>query len=485
MRASLLAAALLGLAGVSVASSLDPRVLRPVEARVIAISEASGPPEQSCDEARALSAKLDKPLVKPTPAPKVSVATSSSSEPDYSQMKKVMVGGTAKAPAELPGHDPELLPLQPLEGKALDVAAAGDVLRAALAGEPVRITFFGASHVGGDFFTGHVRRVLQGRYGDRGHGFLLPAALYEGWRGHDVNLCRSDLWFGDYAGKRDGRGDGLLGLAGMSVSSSDPAQFGWVETTKSNNQGRAVSRYDIFTLGQPGGGTLRASVDGVERELPTAAGAHELQRWRLSVPDGPHRLVVSPKGDGEVRIFGVSAEREVPGVIVDSMGVKGKTAKTWLSWDRKMAAEGLLALDPDLVVLAYGTNEAADTGYTMDEYRQDLRQVLFELRRVLPDRACVLVGPSDRAVKVNSSTYAVWDRTDDVAQVQRELAPEYGCTFWDMQQASGGEGSMIAWRLHQPALAAADLIHFSQKGYEKLADRFIAALDVAATGGGF
>lgn len=478
-------AALLGLTGGALASSLEPRALKPVEARVIALPEALGPPEQSCDEARAVSKKTDLPLERPAQVSKPSTPSAPAAEPETAQMKRIMVGGSAKLPADLPGQDPDALPLQPLEGRPMDVAAAGDVLRAAMAGVPVRVSFFGASHVAGDFFTGHVRRVLQTRYGDRGHGFLLPAALYEGWRGHDVNLCRSDLWFGDWTGKRDGRGDGLLGFAGMSVSSADPAQFGWVETTKTNPHGRSVSRYDIFTLGQPGGGTLRVRVDGVERELPTAAGRNELQRWRLAVSDGPHRLEVAPKGDGEVRIFGVSAERDAPGVIVDAMGVKGKTAKTWLSWDRDMAAQGLLTLDPDLVVLAYGTNEAADTGYTMDEYRQDLRQVLFELRRVLPDRPCVLIGPSDRAVKVNSTTYAVWDRSDDVASVQRELAPQYGCTFWDLQQASGGEGSMIAWRLHDPPLAAADLIHFSQKGYEKLADRFIAALDEAATGGGF
>ncbi len=67
-----------------------------------------------------------------------------------------------------------------------------------------------------------------------------------------------------------------------------------------------------------------------------------------------------------------------------------------------------------------------------------------------------------------------------IAEVQREVAPEFGCVFWDWQQATGGEGSMIAWRFTQPPLAAKDLIHFSGAGYIHSAEKFIAALDDAA-----
>ncbi|NOY26150.1 MAG: hypothetical protein GXP62_09790, partial [Oligoflexia bacterium] len=380
----------------------------------------------------------------------------------------------------LPGQDPAAIPLQPLEGQPQDLARVGDVLRKAAAGGRVRITVFGASHTSGDFWTGHLRRILQARYGDIGHGFILPAALYKGYRGQDLNLCRTDGWRADWVGHRGGRNDGLYGF-GPSVSSGDPADFGWLQTTVDNEQGRAVSQYQVFTLGEPAAGTLLAQVDGAPvEELVNGSSEVKILRHRIEVADGPHRLVLRPKGDGEVRIFGVSAEREGPGVLVDAIGIRGRTARTWLQWDEDLSTRAIASLAPDMIVLAYGTNEANDLALSPDLYRDELRAVLGIVRHASPDAACVLVGPSDRGKKVSRDTYVVWDRTQPIAQVQRQVAPEFGCVFWDWQQATGGPGSQIAWSLMNPRLAARDQIHFSAAGYEWSAERFLMAMEQAA-----
>ena len=73
--------------------------------------------------------------------------------------------------------------------------------------------------------------------------------------------------------------------------------------------------------------------------------------------------------------------------------------------------------------------------------------------------------------------YRVWDRTALVAEVQRQVAPEFRCVFgaW---QATGGEGSMVAWHSSRPSLGKEDLIHFPPKACA-LRRVFIAALDDA------
>ena len=261
------------------------------------------------------------------------------------------------------------------------------------------------------------------------------------------------------------------------MSSSDPADFGWLETTHTNINGRHVSYYDIFTLAQPDGGTLLVTVDEVPpRAIFTESDQLEFAWHRVEVPWGAHRLTVQPLGDGEVRIFGVSSEAEGPGVLVDSMGIRGRTARTWLFWNPEMAMQGLRALAPDMVVLAYGTNEAADTNYRMGQYREDLRQVLAMMRRGSPHAACILVGPTDRGFWVGRNTIDIFERTAMVAQVQREVAPEYDCVFWDWQLAMGGEGSIAAWQLTEPRLSSRDLIHLTQAGYELSADQFMDAI---------
>ncbi|MFH1469018.1 MAG: GDSL-type esterase/lipase family protein [Pseudomonadota bacterium] len=446
----------------------------PVEPLIVAVPEAAGPPALGCDEALG---RVPKPAPHP---PSTSGAPSGPPHvaPDPAAMPQVTVDGTPAEVASLPGADVEALPPQPLEGAPEVLAAIGAVLARAEAGQRVRLSFYGASHTAGEFWTGHLRRLLQTRYGDVGHGFVLPAALYKGDRAQDVNLCRTEGWQPDWAGRREGHGDGLLGPGGMSVSSSDPADFGWLETTRSNPQGRAVAFFDVYALAQPGGGTLLLTVDAAApREVSTAAEAPDLLRFRVEVPDGPHRLTLAPAGDGEVRLFGVSMERPGPGVLVDAMGVRGKEARTWLAWDEGMAARGLASLDPDLVVLAYGTNEANDARYELDAYRADLRAVLARLHAAVPGAACLLVGPSDRFMDLKHDRYAIWDRTAGFAQVQREVALASGCAFWDWQQASGGPGSMLAWRLHEPALGSKDGIHFTRAGYELSAERLLEAMD--------
>jgi lysophospholipase L1-like esterase len=173
-------------------------------------------------------------------------------------------------------------------------------------------------------------------------------------------------------------------------------------------------------------------------------------------------------------------ERAGGGALVDAMGIRGRQAKTWLEWDPDLAGAGWEALDPDVIVLAYGTNEAADQRYTMAAYERDLRSVLTRLRAAVPASVpCVLVGPSDRGyrLKKNENRFAIWDRTLPVAEVQRAVAPDFGCAFWDWQQATGGPGSMVAWRFLEPQLAAGDLIHHTAAGYRWVGDAFVASLD--------
>ena len=133
-------------------------------------------------------------------------------------------------------------------------------------------------------------------------------------------------------------------------------------------------------------------------------------------------------------------------------------------------------LFPDIVVLAYGTNEANATGYDMESYATDLRKVLGKLREASPNSGAFWWVP-DRAKKV-SKGYRVWDRTPSSQKSSGRL-PRVSMRLRDWQQATGGEGSMVAWNNSRPQLGKDDLIHFTAKGYVHSAELFVAALDDA------
>jgi lysophospholipase L1-like esterase len=194
----------------------------------------------------------------------------------------------------------------------------------------------------------------------------------------------------------------------------------------------------------------------------------------LEVEAGPHRLTVSPRGDGPVRLVGVNLEKEGDGVVVDAMGVNGRTASSWLRWDEQQFREWVSRRPYDLVVLAYGTNEANDPSFSAEGYRKTLEQVLTRMRDLFPREACLLVAPADRAVHLSAQRYAVWETNGTTGAIQRELGPRFGCATWDQRGAMGGEGSSLAW--WKAGLMGSDLIHLTATGYEELAKRLAGEL---------
>jgi lysophospholipase L1-like esterase len=129
----------------------------------------------------------------------------------------------------------------------------------------------------------------------------------------------------------------------------------------------------------------------------------------------------------------------------------------------------------DLVVLAYGTNEAGDVDVPMEAYDRDLRSVLARVRETVPNASCLLVGPSDRPER-REDAISHRPRTDAIVESQRRIAAEMGCGFFDVVSFMGGPLSMVRWVGHQPPLGTPDHVHFTREGYERMGRMLLDAL---------
>lgn len=68
----------------------------------------------------------------------------------------------------------------------------------------------------------------------------------------------------------------------------------------------------------------------------------------------------------------------------------------------------------------------------------------------------------------------------EIVRVQREVADELGCAYFNAYEDMGGEGAMMDWVCkEQPPLGSNDLIHLTQRGYTRVADRLYESLAVA------
>ena len=122
--------------------------------------------------------------------------------------------------------------------------------------------------------------------------------------------------------------------------------------------------------------------------------------------------------------------------------------------------------NPGVIVLAYGTNEATDSSWSVDGYRQMFGGLLERLRRAAPTASILVIGPADRW-RYSQRKWQVVPGIDNIVEAQQAACREHACTFWDTRARRGGAGSMRDWVY--AGLAQWDYVHFTVAGYRRLA----------------
>lgn len=386
-------------------------------------------------------------------------------------------------PLEDLGVPPEPLPIDPVEA-ASGLGHGGDFLtdasgtslahfRAALAraerGEgQARIAVFGASHEAGDLYVGVIRDGLQTRFGDAGHGFAVAAWPSE----HDrywqwgVQVAPGAGWKPIRLGKDRTRPD-YYGIAGVIFDSEGRGAQAEVATSD-YGVGQTASVIEVHFLRRPGGGDFEIRIDDELVQTVSTAGRTRSEFVRFEVADAPHRVQLRALPGRAVRLYGVVLEREVPGVIVDNLALGGTRVRHHLKALEPVYSAQLLHRRPDLIVLGYGGNEGNDFGIPIDVYGTELHRVVAKLRRISPGADCLLVGPLDKPLHRPDGSFAHRHRTTSIARVQRDVAQQYGCAYFDSIGFMGGRLSMLDWVAADPPLARGDFVHLTGPGYHLL-----------------
>jgi len=162
---------------------------------------------------------------------------------------------------------------------------------------------------------------------------------------------------------------------------------------------------------------------------------------------------------------------------VDALGINGARASVIGKWNEALITEQLRHLAPDLVVLAYGSNEVDSDNLTPETFAAGFDDALRRMRRMAPDAACLVLGPPDQArYSREARRWEVPSRLDSLVEQQRRVASLRGCAFWDQRGAMGGSGAIFNWVRAAPPLARPDHVHLSWAGYRQIADALFDAL---------
>lgn len=340
-------------------------------------------------------------------------------------------------------------------------------------GAITRVTHYGDSPTTADLITGDIREMLQTRFGDGGHGFILLAKPWA-WYQHRGAWLNGSGWQ-IFPATRFETKDGMFGLGGVNFTGDASAR------TAIELDDPGQSHFDLYFLRQPGGGAIEVLANHAEvASVPTDGDKASPGFGDFDVPDGASSLELKP--DGAVRLFGITAEKSGPGVVYDSIGLNGASI-TVLS-RRFNAAHWTAELQhrhPDLVTINYGTNEADFADFIDKQYEKELREAIRRVRTALPDSSVLVMSPMDRGHRTGPGDIETMETIPRIVEIQRRVAADTGCGFFDTYDAMGGSGTMSRWYAAQPRLVSADFIHPYPAGGKIVAAAFVKQIEAGLT----
>jgi lysophospholipase L1-like esterase len=375
----------------------------------------------------------------------------------------LMVGGAA---AENPVIPPPPVPaMRHREGLAPFHAR----LRASGRG-PLHILQIGDSHTSADAISNGMRAALQARFGNGGRGALAPGRPYANYVTWNVTAAQSGGWTAS-SWTNATPASPPLGLSGFTQTARAAGETIGVAADAPEHE---FDRLVLCALAQPGGGTIVVRIGAEER------------RWSL---DAPRRLAachavdsaapvtsasVATEDAGVVTITSLATFRRGGGAVVSNLGVIGAQLAHFGRSDERVLRAELAAYRPDLIILAFGTNEGFDRRVSPRDYEAGLRAQIARVRRLAGANVPILlVGAPDAATRDPAAAggacgegYYTPALLGEIRMRQRSVARAMGLAFWDWEAAMGGRCAARAW--HAAGLMRDDHIHFTRDGGDRI-----------------
>jgi len=358
---------------------------------------------------------------------------------------------------------------------------------------PVRILQIGDSHTAADQVTGSWRTLLQTRYGSAGRGVLPPGRPYAGYLTRGITASQSPGWSvnGIFGSAYDAGSSVPIGISGYSLSTSAAGASIGLRA----DQVEWFNRFTVCAMAGPGAGSvlLSAGAKSVSWSLDGEQSGPVCRRVDIDNLTDTASLTVMR---GPVTITSWSTEASGQGgVILSNLGTVGAQFIHFGRTSDAVVVRELEAYEPDLIVIAFGTNEAFRPKFSAAEYDAALQAEIRHVQRLAPGVPMLLIGAPDSSTKMPGlqtgesgpssgcgGMAEPWRPTAALASVQaiqRRRAHQLGLAYWDWSMRMGGRCTATDWSRRDPPMMRPDHVHFSTKGAAEIARLLEQDLDSA------
>lgn len=335
----------------------------------------------------------------------------------------------------------------------------------------VHILHLGDSHIQADLFSGRMRQLFNQEklLPNAGRGFIFPYQLAKTNNPAGYNVSYTGQWEGCRNAARDKTC--AWGLAGITATTYDTNATFLLQLGFTASQKYPIKRVKVFfptsdptslQLTWAGKNTENILSDSVYPQLG-------YQEWvfKDSVTQLHFKL---EKRDSLQRYFtiqGISLENDRSGLIYSSLGVNGAESSSFLK--SPDLDKHLVVVQPDMVIISLGTNEAFARDFDPKRFRISMGQLIQRIKMAAPNTVILLTTPGDSFRNRRPNKHNV-----EATGVLFGLAEETGATLWDFYAAMGGYKSIQRW--YANGLCQRDRLHLSVKGYQLQGNLFYTAI---------
>jgi len=325
--------------------------------------------------------------------------------------------------------------------------------------EVINILHLGDSHIQADYFTNTTRRLLQQEFGNAGLGLNFPGRAAHTNESPQIYSSTTGQWVGSRLTFSQNMVP--IGIGGIAVKTE---LAGNSIRIKSLNKDYTFNRITLFfqkdfssynmivkdsaniPLAVAGSFTEEAYTNVSKLVLPYSINQVQLET-NQSLPTQKQFI-----------LFGVSLENSNPGIRYHIIGVNGAKYKQFAS--AKELLNQTPALNPDLIIISLGTNEATEHPYLDPKFDSYLDALTNELKNRNPNTIILLTTTPDfykKRTRRNPGIQIIKNKIIDFANSNN-------IPYWNLYEIAGGNHAADVWKKHK--LLQTDGIHFTKKGYE-------------------
>lgn len=332
----------------------------------------------------------------------------------------------------------------------------------------ISIIHLGDSHIQADFQTAVTRQLLQRQFGNAGRGLIVPLKLAKTNEPKSYKITSLNKWEAIRCIKP---GTLPVGIGGLTLINNDSVSLIEIETLDKYNPDK-WSFNDITVFSDFSSSKVRfENINALE--YSSDEGNIYTKHFKLDTLITQANMEFISENEKKNLLYGFNLKNSRSGVLYHAIGINGAHYENYA--DAELFSRQLAMLDPVLIIISLGTNEAYDPKFNQRTFYANIDKTINNIRTHIPEAIFILTTPAETWYRYRTKYRKPHPNIKRASEVIVQYAKDNQLSYWDLFSITGGKGSANSWRKHQ--LLSRDGIHFSKEGYEFIGEYFYEAIN--------